>query len=257
MTPGNVSWRFRHVWGRNLHVFLRTWKVSFLPPIFDSLFFLIALGYGLGQFVQEIGGVDYARFVAPAIVAIGIMNGAYYETTYGSFVRMYYQKTFDALIATPVTIEEVIVGEILWGATKSVIYTVLILPILIVLGLVSLPSSLLLLPLALVGGLLFGAIGLCFTAWTPSIDTLNYPSFLIITPMMVLSGTFFPLESLPLPVQYVAYAFLPLAHIVSIARGLTLPALAPFMLASLAWLLVATGLVMFLAIRLMRKRLVV
>lgn len=252
-----VSWRVRHVWGRNLHVFLRTWKVSFLPPIFDSLFFLLALGYGLGQFVQEIGGVEYARFVAPAIVAIGIMNASYYETTFGSFVRMYYQKTFDALVATPVSIEEVIVGEILWGATKAVIYTALVLPILVLFGVVSLPSSLLLLPLSLLGGLLFGAIGLCFTAWTPSIDTLNYPSFLFITPMMVLSGTFFPLESLPLPFQYVAYAILPLTHVTLLARALTLPAVAPPDLISLAWLSVATVLLLLLAIRMMRRRLVV
>jgi len=253
---GRVSWRVRHVWERNLKVFLRTWKVSFLPPIFDSLFFLIALGYGLGQFVQEIGGVGYARFVAPAIVAIGIMNASYFETTYGSFVRMYYQKTFDALIATPVSIEEVIVGEILWGATKAVIYTALILPLLAVFGVISLPGSLLLLPLALLGGLLFGAIGLCFTAWTPSIDTLSYPQFLFITPMMVLSGTFFPIESLPLPVQYVAYACMPLAHIVSLARALTLPAAAPLAFGSLLWLAAATALVVFVAVRLMRPRLV-
>jgi lipooligosaccharide transport system permease protein len=252
-----ISWRVRHVWGRNLHVFLRTWKVSFLPPIFDSLFFLLALGYGLGQFVQEIGGVQYARFVAPAIVAIGIMNASYYETTFGSFVRMYYQKTFDALVATPVSIEEVIVGEILWGATKAVIYTALVLPILVLFGVVSLPSSLLLLPLALLGGLLFGAIGLCFTAWTPSIDTLNYPSFLFITPMMVLSGTFFPLESLPLPFQYVAYAILPLTHVTLLARALTLPAVATSDLLSLAWLAVATVLLLLLAIRMMKRRLVV
>ncbi len=252
-----ISPRVRHVWGRNFLVFLRTWKVSFLPPIFDSLFFLLALGYGLGQFVQDIGGVEYARFVAPAIVAIGVMNSSYYETTFGSFVRMYYQKTFDALIATPVTIEEVIVGEILWGATKAVIYTVLVLPILVLFGVASLPSSLLLVPLALLGGLLFGAIGLCFTAWTPSIDTLNYPTFLFITPMMVLSGTFFPLESLPLPLQYFAYAVLPLAHVTSLARALTLPTAAPLALVSIVWLAVATLLVMLLAIRMMKRRLVV
>lgn len=253
----DLSWRVRHVWGRNLHVFLRTWKVSFLPPIFDSLFFLIALGYGLGQFVQEIDGVSYARFVAPAIVAIGIMNAAYYETTYGSFVRMYYQKTFDALVATPVSIEEVIVGEILWAATKSVIYTVLVLPILVLFGVVSLPSSLLLIPLSALGGLLLGSIGLCFTAWTPSIDTLNYPSFLFITPMMVLSGTFFPLESLPPVVQYIAYGFLPLAHITYVARALTLPAFAPFALVSIAWMAVASAVLLLLAIRMMKKRLVI
>lgn len=252
-----ISWRVRHVWERNFRVFVRTWKVSFLPPIFDSLFFLVALGYGLGQFVQAIDGVDYARFVAPAIVAIGIMNASYYETTYGSFVRMYYQKTFDALIATPVTIEEVIVGEILWGATKAVVYTALILPLLALFGVISLPGSLILLGLALLGGLLFGAIGLCFTAWTPSIDTLSYPQFLFITPMMVISGTFFPIESLPMPIQYVAFALMPLAHLVSLSRALTLPAPAQMGLFSLLWLVVVTVVVVLIAVRQMRRRLVV
>ncbi|KAF5043852.1 Inner membrane transport permease YadH [anaerobic digester metagenome] len=252
-----ISWRVRHVWERNFRVFVRTWKVSFLPPIFDSLFFLVALGYGLGQFVQAIDGVDYARFVAPAIVAIGIMNASYYETTYGSFVRMYYQKTFDALIATPVSIEEVIVGEILWGATKAVVYTALILPLLAVFGVISLPGSLLLLGLALLGGLLFGAIGLCFTAWTPSIDTLSYPQFLFITPMMVISGTFFPIESLPMPIQYAAFAFMPLAHLVSLSRALTLPAPAPMGVVSIIWLTIVTAVVVIVAIRQMRRRLVV
>ncbi|HOV67968.1 MAG TPA: ABC transporter permease [Methanoregulaceae archaeon] len=257
MTDGWVSWRVLHVWERNFHVFVRTWKVSFLPPLFDSLFFLVALGYGLGQFVPAIDGVEYARFVAPAVVAIGIMNASYYETTYGSFVRMYYQKTFDALIATPVTIEEVIVGEILWGATKSVIYTALILPLLAVLGVISLPGSLLLLVLALPGGLLFGGIGLCFTARTPSIDTLSYPQFLFITPMMVISGTFFPIESLPVQIQWVAFALMPLAHLVSLSRALTLAVPAPMGLVNLLWLTVVTAGVMVVAVRQMRRRLVV
>ncbi len=252
-----ISWRVRHVWERNFRVFVRTWKVSFLPPIFDSLFFLVALGYGLGQFVQAIDGIDYARYVAPAIVAIGIMNASYYETTYGSFVRMYYQKTFDALIATPLTIEEVILGEILWGATKAVIYTALILPLLAVFGVISLPGSLLLLGLALLGGLLFGAIGLCFTAWTPSIDTLSYPQFLFITPMMVISGTFFPIESLPMPIQYLAFTLMPLAHLVSLSRGLTLPAPVPMGFVSLLWLTVVTAVMVLIAVRQMRRRLVV
>jgi lipooligosaccharide transport system permease protein len=257
LSERRISWRVRHVWGRNFHVFLRTWKVSFLPPIFDSLFFLVALGYGLGQFVPEIAGVSYARFVAPSIVAIGIMNASYFETTYGSFVRMYYQKTFDALIATPVSIEEVIVGEILWGATKAVIYTLLVIPILALFGVIALPTALLLIPLSLLGGLLFAGLGLCFTAWTPSIDTLSYPQFLFITPMMVLSGTFFPLESLPGPLQSVALALLPLTHIVSLARSMTLPSAAPLAMLSVLWMSVVTVLFVALAIRMMRRRLIV
>jgi lipooligosaccharide transport system permease protein len=119
------------------------------------------------------------------------------------------------------------------------------------------PSSLLLIPFAFIAGLLFAGIAMCFTAITPSIETLNYPSFLFITPMFLFSGTFFPLELLPDAVRCAALAALPLTHVVEINRAITLEAVSAANLLNLAWIAVATAIFCSLAIRLMRRRLVV
>ena len=115
MMPENLSRLAWAVWRRNLDVYLKSWRVNLLTPAFEPVLYLLALGFGVGSYISEIDGVPYVRFIAPALVAISVMNASFFECTYGSYVRMYYQKTFDAIVATPVSIEEVIPGEILWG----------------------------------------------------------------------------------------------------------------------------------------------
>ena len=252
-----ITGRVQSVWQRNLDAFLRTYRVNFIPPFIEPVLYLLALGFGLGTYIETVDGIPYPVFIAPALVSISVMYSSFFECTYSSFVRMYYQKTFDAIIATPVSIDEVIAGEMLWGATRGMIYATLMLPVLLIFGVVAMPSSLLLIPFAFLAGLLFAAIGMCFTAITPGIDALNYPSFLFITPMFLFSGTFFPLDLLPEPIQYFALAALPLTHVVSINRAITLPAFSPMNLLNLAWIAVATVLFFLLAIRLMRRRLIV
>jgi lipooligosaccharide transport system permease protein len=252
-----VSRRAIKVWRRNMTVFARTWQVNFFPPLVEALLYLFAIGMGIGSYVKEIAGISYMAFIAPAILAIAVMNSAFFECTYGSFVRMYYQKSFDAMIATPLSIEDVIAGELLWGATRSVIYVVIMLPVLAAFGVISLPLTLLAIPLAFLGGLMFAGIAMCFTAITPGIDTLNYPSFLFITPMSLFSGTFFPLTLLPVALQYIALALLPLTHLVAIMRMFTLAAVSPVLLLHLAWIFIVTILFCIAAINLMRKRLIV
>jgi lipooligosaccharide transport system permease protein len=252
-----ITGRVWSVWRRNWDAFLKTYRVNFIPPFVEPVLYLLALGYGLGTYIETINGISYAQFIAPALVSISVMYSSFFECTYSSFVRMYYQKTFDAIISTPVSIDEVIAGEMLWGATRGMIYATLMLPVLLLFGVVDMPSSLLLIPFAYLAGLLFASIGMCFTAVTPSIDALNYPSFLFITPMFLFSGTFFPLDLLPQWIQYVALAILPLTHVVSINRAITLTAFAPLNYFNLAWIGAATTIFFFLAIRLMRRRLIV
>ncbi|WP_292365038.1 MULTISPECIES: ABC transporter permease [unclassified Methanoculleus] len=253
----DITARVQSVWRRNWDAFLRTYRVNFIPPFVEPVLYLLALGFGLGTYIEAVDGIPYPVFIAPALVSISVMYSAFFECTYSSFVRMYYQKTFDAIIATPVSIDEVIAGEMLWGATRGMIYATLMLPVLLLFGVVAMPSSLLLIPFAFLAGLLFAGIAMCFTAITPSIDALNYPSFLFITPMFLFSGTFFPLDLLPQPIQYFALAALPLTHVVAINRAITLPAFAPLNLFSLAWIVVAAVFFFVLAIRLMRRRLIV
>ena len=240
---------------RNLDVFLRTWKVNFLPPLIEPVLYLLALGYGLGALVPDIQGVPYRAFIAPAILSITMMQSAFFETTYSSYVRMYYQKTWEAVVATPLSHDDILVGEVLWAAIRATINTTLMSVVVAAFGLLTFPHALLVPVVAFATGLLFGGIGLFATAKVPAIDAFSYAMYLFITPMFLFSGTFFPLDQLPDAAVWIAYA-LPLTHTVALTRGLALgdlPDLAPW---SVLYLLV--GLVVFpwVAVRAAKKRVI-
>lgn len=254
--PPKLTYRLWKVWRRNFDVFMKTYRVNFFPPLLEPIFYLVALGFGLGAIVTSVDGIRYIQFIAPALVAISMMYGSFFECTYGSFVRMYYQKTFDAIIATPVSVEEVIAGELLWGATRAAINSTIVLAVVAAFGLISSPLCLIVPLVAFFAGLTFSAIGMAFTAIAPNIDFFNYPGFLFITPMFLLSGTFFPFSILPSAVQAVALIFLPLTHSVAITRGLMLGALSSSMLLDVAWLAVVTLIFFVLSVNLMKKRLI-
>ncbi len=257
--PSRFSWRVFHVWERNCQIYRQNWKISFIPPLLEPLFYILAFGVGLavmvGEFELEGRQLSYTLFVAPALVAVAVMQNAFFETTYNSFVRMYYQKTFDALLATPLNLEEIILGEMLWGATKSLIATLLMGMVISLFGLFDYPAALLLVPLAVLGGLCFAALGMICTALVPGIETFNLPIFLGITPMFLFSGTFFPLQNLPAWAQHLAQ-LLPLTHLVALVRGCALQLWDGTLWLSLLYLLVATLVLVPLAIALMVRRIV-
>jgi lipooligosaccharide transport system permease protein len=264
-TIPKLTYRVWKVWRRNFDVFMKTIKVNFLPSLIEPIIYLIAFGFGLGGFIPSINGQPYVYFLGPALVAIAIMNGSFFECTFASFVRMYFQKTFDAIVATPVSVEEVVAGELLWGATRSMINATIVLVVIAVFGLVTSPLFFLLPLIAFFGGLMFASIAMCFTAIAPNIDFFNYPSFLFLTPMLFLAGTFFPLTSpsLPSSVQGIAMAILPLTHLVNITRGVVsgnpepILGLSPTILViiSLVWVIAVTIFFFVLSINLMKKRL--
>ena len=251
-----LSYRVWKVWLRNKDVFMKTYKTNFLPSLLEPILYLLAFGFGLGSFVQLINGEPYINFIAPAIVCVSMMYSSFYECTYASFVRMYFQKTFDAITATPIDIEEVIVGEILWGATRGLINSSIVLGVMVAFGLITSPLLLLIPVAAFLVGLLFAAIGMCFTAIVPNIDGFNYPAFLFITPMTLLSGTFFPIATLPEFLQIFAQVFLPLTNAVAVTRALALGNIEASILLNLAWMLVLTPIFCILAVNLMKKRLI-
>ncbi len=252
-----MSYRWIYVWMRNRDAYFKTFRVNFLPPLLEPLLYLFALGFGLGTFVQDIQGVPYVVYIAPALVAITTMYNAFFECSYNSFVRMYYEKTFDAIISTPVNLDEVVAGEIAWGATKAMINALLVLAVVAAFGLAHWPHSLLVIPLSLLGGFVFAALALLFTAVVPTIDSFNYPFYLFITPMFLFSGTFFPLEVLPGPLQKLAWALLPLTHVVYTFRTLMFGHLHWGLLWSALWMMAVGTLAFYLSAVLMRRRLIV
>lgn len=256
---GRVSSRSWRVWQRDFDVYRTTWLVNFLPPLLEPVLYVLSFGIGMGSLigvvVYEDRELPYLRFMVPGVISVAVMFWAYFETTYSSFVRMYYQRTFDAILATPLLIEDVIAGEWLWGATKSVIASTVMLAIMGIFGLVEFPLALTVPLLGALGGLLFAALGLITTAVCPKIDTFNVPNFLFIFPMFLFSGTFFPLDVLPDWARIVAWA-LPLTHVSYLVRGACLGTLSPEGWPSLAYLALVTPVAFATAMTLMRRRMV-
>lgn len=255
----NISARFMRVWQRNLTVYRESWKVNFLPPLLEPLFYLLAFGIGFSGMIDSVRyaskEVSYVQFIAPSLVAINIMNNSFFENTFGSFVRMYYQKTFDAMMATPLNAEEIITGEIVWGATKSAIGTVIMMIVISFFGLVSYPAGLFIVFAAFLGGIAFGSVAMLFTGMVKRIELFNLPIFLFITPMFLFSGTFFPITGLPLWAQYFAL-ILPLTHLVNLVRALSFGLFNAEALTGLCYLIVFCAIMFPLAIFKMRSRLI-
>jgi len=253
----NISGRFWKVWRRDLDVYLKTWKVNLVPPFLEPILYLLALGFGLGIFVQEIEGLPYVVFISPALVSIAVLNSSFFECTYGSFVRMTYQKTFDAIVATPLSLEEVIIGEMVWGATKGMLYGGIVLAVVTALGLASFPLLLFIIPFSFLFGLLSSALAMCCTALAPTIDSFNYATFLLITPMFLFSGTFFPLSILPESVQTIVLIVMPLPHAVIVSRQLMVNRIdSSQLLLSFSWIGVATTVLFVLAIVAMNRKII-
>jgi lipooligosaccharide transport system permease protein len=242
------------VWQRNFTVYTKLYKSSLALNFVEPILYLAALGLGLGAFVQQINGVPYIKFIAPGIIASSSMFAAIYECTYGTYVRMTYQKTFDAILATPVSIDDLIAGELMWGASKSLLYGTIIIIVISLFGLVDSPLVILVIPVLFITGLIFAKISVIFTALVPGIDSFNYFYTLFMTPMFLFSGIFFPLDNLSPIVSKIAF-FTPLYHLVNICRGLASGRLA-LCTWDTVWILAVVILLAPYPFRLMRRRVI-
>ena len=242
------------VWQRHFTVYTKLYKSSFALNFVEPVLYLAALGLGLGAFVKEINGVPYINFIAPGIIASSAMFAAIYECTYGTYVRMTYQKTFDAILATPVNIDDLVTGELMWGASKSLLYGSTIIIVISAFGLVKSPLILFVLPILFISGLIFAEISMIFTAVVPGIDSFNYFYTLLMTPMFLFSGIFFPLDNLPKIVSKIAF-FTPLYHLVNICRSLAQGNFKNVQW-DILWVFVVVAVLAPYPFRLMRKRII-
>jgi len=252
----DLTWRFLTVWLRNLQVYRRFIWSNLVTGLVEPLVFLFGLGFGVGQFVQEINGLSYTAFIAPGIIASSGMFAASFENTFGTYIRMVFQKTFDAITATPVSLDEVVAAELLYGATKAMVSGSTVLFAILIFGLVpEFHWTALLIPLVvLLFGLLFAAVAMTIAAVIDNIDHFNYYITLGLTPMFILSGVFFPVETLPPTAQLISW-FTPLMHAVRLCRELVLGTQV-HVWADLTWLVVVTLALLPWPILLMRRRLI-
>jgi lipooligosaccharide transport system permease protein len=248
------SLRHLHVWRRNSLVWRKLAVPSMLGNLADPLLYMLGLGYGLGAMLSHVGGVPYVAFLASGIVCSSTMMSASFEAMYSGFSRMHVQKTWDAIINAPVTLDDVVLGEAVWAASKSLLSGTAVLLVAAALGLTQSPLALCVIPVVFITGLAFGSLGLIMTAVSPSYDFFMYYFTLAITPMMLLCGVFFPLAQLPVAVQAVAQV-LPLAHAVALVRPLMQGAVPTDIALHLAVLFAYAAVGFYLALVLTRRRL--
>ncbi len=243
------------VWQRHWLVYTKLYKTSFALNFAEPALYLVAMGLGLGSFVKDIHGQPYIKYIAPGIVASSSVFAAVYECTYGTYIRMTFQKTFDAILATPVNLNDLIAGELIWGATKSVIFGITIAIVITLFGLVESPLIILVIPCIFLGGLIFAELSIIFCAIVPGIDSFSYFYTLFMTPLFLFSGIFFPLDSMPRLVADIAF-FTPLYHLVIVCRAFTSGSVTSA-LGSIIWLIVTVVVLAPFPFKLMRKRIFV
>jgi lipooligosaccharide transport system permease protein len=208
---------------RNLYVYRRTWIVIF-SGFFEPLFYLLGIGFGLGALIGSVTGpggqeISYQLFVAPALLASASMNGAIMESTFNVFFKLNYQKTYDAVLATPLGAGDIALGEIGWALIRGSLYAVGFVVVIWLLGLASSPWFLLAVPAAVLIGFAFAAVGMAATTFMRSWQDFDLIQ-LVILPLFLFSGTFYPLEAYPEPLRIVV-ELTPLWHGVDLLRSLT------------------------------------
>ena len=255
----NLSLRSLRVWQRDADVYFTMWKTEFLPPLLEPILYVLAFGLGLGTLVKQVPyegrTLGYLEFMAPGVIAVAIMFWAFFESSFSSYVRMYYQKTFDAILATPLLVEDIILGEMLWATTKAVIASTIMLGVLGFMGLVAWPTGLWVIPIAAAGGLLFTGFGMTCTSGVKTISQFNVPIFVVLMPMFTFSGTFFPIEVLPPWALALAWA-LPLTHVALLTRSAVLGFWHPMIPWSALYIVVAGLFLAGFALWRMKRRLV-
>ena len=252
-------WRSRRMAQRNILVYRHQW-IIILSGVFEPIFYLVGIGLGIGAIVREVTVADgtvipYAAFVAPALMATAAMNGAVFETIFNVFFKLNYAKTYDGVLATPMGITEIALGELIWALLRAALYAVAMFLIMLPMGLVLSPLGILTIPAALLVAASFAAAGLAGTSYLRTVNDFDIPMGLVVMPMFLFSGTFFPITIFPEPIQ-VAIQLTPLYHGINLIRGLSTGLFDAMDLLSVAYLVAFFAVCLWIAMRQMERRLI-
>jgi lipooligosaccharide transport system permease protein len=205
------------VMSRDITNFKSFWKTTTFSSILDPTIYLLAFGLGLGTIVSSVGGLDYVQFVGTGMVGTAILFSAAFSAMYGVFIKHRFQHTYDAILAAPVDTEELVTAEVAWLGVRAGVYGVTPLLVTMLFGLD--PSwGMLLVPfIGAITGFGFAGLGVLAAALVGKIDHFSYIQSALLTPLFLVSGTFFPIDQLPQGAQ-IASQFNPLYHCVELVR---------------------------------------
>ena len=244
------------IWRRNALVWRRLVGPSLVINFGEPFLYLLGLGFGLGAFIETMDGMPYLTFLASGIIAASAMNTASFEGMYSVYTRMIPQRTYESMMATPIEVDDILAGEMMWCATKSLISGTAILAVAALLGAVSGWQALWVIPVIFLMGLCFAGPAMVMTSFATGYDFFNYYMTLVITPMFIFSGVFFPVTSLPETAQ-IFIQLLPLTHAVDLVRPIISGQVVTNPGLHIAVLLAYAVVSYYLAVILVRRRLVI
>jgi len=243
---------------RVLYRHLLSWKKYLIPSLIgtagEGFLYLFSLGLGRAHYIGAVAGVPYIQYLAAGIWMSTAMYAATFEGTFGAFTRFHEQRLYNAILATPIQLEEIIAAEVAFGGVRGIVTSMIIMLIFLGFGLITTPWAILIIPLGLLTAMAFVSLALIWTSWTTWYDSFSYYFVLIITPMFLFSGIFFPLEHLPEYAGKIAW-FTPLYHSVRASRELYQGSISGELLTSVAFLLLFTAICFYIALFSFRKRL--
>jgi lipooligosaccharide transport system permease protein len=253
-SPPRLSARWIPVWRRNFLVWKKLAAESIFGNIVDPLFYMLGMGFGLGTMLPEVNGVAYIAFLAGGTVCYSTMFAASFEALYSGFARMHVQRTWDGMLNAPIMLDDVVLGEWIWAASKSLLSGVAILLVVLALGLAQNWMAVFILPLAFLIGLCFAGLGFTMTAIAKSYDFFTFWFTIVLTPMVLLSGVFYPVENMH-PILRLLSDWLPLTHAIELGRPLLLGRVPENILLHVGVLLAYGGTGFYIALILFRRRL--
>jgi lipooligosaccharide transport system permease protein len=251
-----ILWRLFSVWYRHMRVYTNNIFSNGLPPFLEPLLFLAGVGLGLGKYItQSMEGLTYIRFLGTGLLVTTAMFTASFECTFGTFIRLEFEKVYDGMLAAPITANNLIIGEMIWAGTKGLFFSFAVLCILALFGIVSLPRSLLAPLVGFITGLMFSTLALLITSFVKTINHFNFYFTGVLSPMFFFSGVIFPISNLPRIVRPIA-EIVPLTHAVRLVRAACTISYQPKLLLDIVYIVVFILVVGFFAVNRLKKRLV-
>lgn len=252
------SWwsRVVSVWFRHTRVYRTNFWSNAFPPFFEPLIFLASLSLGLGQYIPVVGANDFTLFLASGLVVTSAMYTAAFECTYGTYIRLVFDKVYDGMLGAPLSPQNILIGELLFAGTKGMFFSFAVLVVVWTLGIITTPLSIFTVLIGFLAGVLFGSLGLLVTSLVKTINQFNFFFTGLITPMFFFAGVIFPVENLPKGLQVIS-EINPLTHVVRLARVLCMPGMnRSYFLIDILFCLLITLLFGTIAIKRLSKKMI-
>lgn len=253
-TP-SYAHRIYSVWLRHVRVYSRNLFSNAMPPFLEPLIFLVGIGLGLGEYVSEMNGLPYIQYLGSGLLVTAAMFTAAFECSFGTFIRLEFDKVYQGMLGAPLSAHDLILGELLWAATKGFIFTLSVSIVIAAFGILPLTQVLVAPFIGFLTGLMFGSLSLSITSFVKTINHFNFYFSAFISPMFFFSGVVFPVENLPAAARPIT-EIVPLTHAVRLVRAFTFVEFELIHLWDVAYIVVFITFFGFLALKRLRRRLI-